>query len=75
MGKIVGGDRVQCPYHGLEYDATGVCVRNPHGNKHIPARARVKSYPITEKHKAIWIWMGDKAPPDYSENNRFQRAR
>ena len=21
MGKIVGGDRIQCPYHGLEYDA------------------------------------------------------
>jgi len=20
MGKIVNGDRIQCPYHGLEYD-------------------------------------------------------
>jgi phenylpropionate dioxygenase-like ring-hydroxylating dioxygenase large terminal subunit len=71
MGKIVGHDRVQCPYHGLEYDTSGACVLNPHGNKHIPPRARVKSYPVTEKHKAIWIWMGDKAPdhskvPDFS---------
>ena len=71
MGKIVGGDRVQCPYHGLEYNTSGVCVLNPHGNKNIPPRARVRSYPVIEKHKAIWIWMGEKAPdhskvPDFS---------
>src|ERR1700692_2494460 len=59
MGKIVGGDRIQCPYHGLEYDGSGACVRNPDGTKNIPPRARVKSYPVIEKHKAIWVWMGD----------------
>jgi vanillate O-demethylase monooxygenase subunit len=59
MGKVVSGDRVQCPYHGLEFDGTGACVRNPHGSKNIPSRARVKSYPVVEKHKAIWIWMGE----------------
>jgi vanillate O-demethylase monooxygenase subunit len=63
MGKIVGGDRIQCAYHGLEFDGTGACVRNPHGAKNIPPRARVKSYAVIEKHKAIWIWMG-AAPAD-----------
>jgi phenylpropionate dioxygenase-like ring-hydroxylating dioxygenase large terminal subunit len=66
MGKVLAGDRVQCPYHGLEFDPSGACVLNPHGNKHIPPRARVRSYPVTEKHKAIWIWMGDK-PADPSK--------
>jgi len=71
MGKIVHGDRVQCPYHGLEFDQTGACVLNPHGTRNIPSRARVRSYPATEKHKAIWIWMGDEAAdparvPDFS---------
>ena len=66
MGKIVGNDRVQCPYHGLEYNTSGMCVLNPHGDKRIPSRAKVKSYPVTEKHKAIWIWMGDK-PADHSK--------
>src|SRR6202051_525275 len=66
MGKIVGGDRIQCPYHGLEYDGSGACVRNPDGTKNIPPRARVKSYPVIEKHKAVWIWMGD-APADESK--------
>ena len=63
MGKILDGDRIQCPYHGLEFDGSGACVRNPHGTKNIPPRARVKSYPVTEKHKAVWIWMG-AAPAD-----------
>ncbi len=27
-GKLVGNS-IQCPYHGLEYDATGACVRVP----------------------------------------------
>jgi phenylpropionate dioxygenase-like ring-hydroxylating dioxygenase large terminal subunit len=66
MGKVIRGDRVQCPYHGLEFDASGACVRNPHGTKSIPPRARVRSYPVTERHKAIWIWMGN-APSDESK--------
>ena len=71
MGKIVHGDRVQCPYHGLEFNSSGACVLNPHGTKSIPPRARVRSYPVTEKHKAIWIWMGERSPdlskvPDFS---------
>ena len=71
LGKIVGGDRIQCPYHGLEFDGTGACVRNPHGAKNIPSRAKVKSYPAVEKHKAVWLWMGsgpaDPAKiPDFS---------
>ncbi len=39
MGKIVDGDRVQCPYHGLEFDPSGACVLNPHGTKKITIRA------------------------------------
>ncbi len=71
MGQIVHGNAVQCPYHGLEFDPTGACVLNPHGTKNIPPRARVRSYPVTEKHKAIWIWMGDEPAdpakvPDFS---------
>src|SRR3977135_4689040 len=60
MGKVVNGDSIQCPYHGLEFDASGVCVLNPHGSKNIPPRARVRSYPGTEKHKAIRIWRGEE---------------
>jgi phenylpropionate dioxygenase-like ring-hydroxylating dioxygenase large terminal subunit len=70
MGKIVGGDRIQCPYHGLEFDGTGACVKNPHGAKNIPSRAKVKGYPAVEKHKAVWVWMGAE-PPDESKIPNF----
>ncbi len=66
MGKVLQpGDRLQCPYHGLEFDGTGACVHNPHGAKNIPSRAKVIGYPTVERHHAIWIWMGDveKADP------------
>jgi phenylpropionate dioxygenase-like ring-hydroxylating dioxygenase large terminal subunit len=35
-GKIKG-DRIACGYHGLEFDSSGQCVRNPHGRL-APAR-------------------------------------
>lgn len=70
-GKILQGDRVQCPYHGLEFDGTGRCVRNPHGNQIVPPQMKTRSYPALEKHTCIWVWMGDREPdhasvPDYS---------
>jgi vanillate O-demethylase monooxygenase subunit len=71
MGKLLPGDRLACAYHGLEFGANGACVRNPHGNGHIPPTARVRAYPVVEKHTILWIWMGEAAPtpetiPDYS---------
>ena len=72
MGKVLGGNRLQCPYHGLEFDRSGACVRNPHGDKRIPSRAKVKSYPAIEKHKAIWVWMGDQ-PADREQGAGLQR--
>jgi len=68
MGKLIG-DVVKCPYHGLEFDPTGACVRIPSQDR-IPPSARVKSFPIIEKNHWIWIWMGDpaKANPDLIED-------
>jgi phenylpropionate dioxygenase-like ring-hydroxylating dioxygenase large terminal subunit len=59
MGKLVG-DRLQCGYHGLQFDRTGQCVRVP-GQDLIPPGAKVKSYPVVERYKWLWIWMGDPA--------------
>ncbi|HEU4442049.1 MAG TPA: aromatic ring-hydroxylating dioxygenase subunit alpha [Burkholderiales bacterium] len=62
MGKLVG-TIVQCPYHGLQFDTTGKCVKVPSQDM-VPASARVRSYPVHEKNHWIWIWMGDPAKAD-----------
>jgi vanillate O-demethylase monooxygenase subunit len=55
---------VGCPYHGLRFDGTGRCTHNPHGDGRIPAAAHVRSFPVIERHGAVWIWMGDAALVD-----------
>jgi len=70
LGKIVN-DAVECAYHGLQFDCSGKCVKNPHGEGKIPAAAKVRSYPAYDKHTMVWIWMGDEPAdpatiPDYS---------
>lgn len=70
-GRVVKGDKLQCIYHGLELDASGACSHNPHPPGNLPTRAQIKSYTVVEKHKAIWIWMGERTPdmariPDFS---------
>ncbi|MES2262738.1 MAG: aromatic ring-hydroxylating dioxygenase subunit alpha [Pseudomonadota bacterium] len=59
------GDCVRCMYHGLKFNRDGVCVEIP-GQDKIPASARVQVYPLVERHKWLWIWMGDPALADTS---------
>ena len=62
----VKGDVIECPYHGLQFGASGGCVLNPHGSGLIPDANKTPSYRIEERNGTIWIWMGDpdKANPD-----------
>jgi phenylpropionate dioxygenase-like ring-hydroxylating dioxygenase large terminal subunit len=62
MGKVIG-DVLQCHYHGLRFDGSGQCVRVP-GQDHIPAKARVRTYPVVERYRWIWVFMGDPALAD-----------
>ncbi len=80
LGEKVG-DNVVCPYHGLTYDGSGKCVRNPFSDT-IPAAARVDAWHTLEKHGMIWLWGGDpkeanpQTIPDFSmvEDNDFTRV-
>lgn len=57
------GDNVICGYHGLEFDDTGRCVYMPSQDTINPS-ACVRSYPIVERHRFVWIWPGDPALAD-----------
>jgi vanillate O-demethylase monooxygenase subunit len=56
-------DGIRCGYHGLEFNRAGACIRVP-GQSRTPPEARVKCYPVVEKYRWIWIWMGE---PDLAD--------
>ena len=64
MGRPVG-ETLQCGYHGLRFDTAGRCVAVP-GQSAIPPGARVRAFPLVERHGWVWIWMGDAAAADPS---------
>ncbi len=65
MGQLEN-DHVVCGYHGLTFDCTGHCIDSPTQRGMTPRRAVVRSYPVVDRYRLLWIWMGDpdKADPD-----------
>jgi vanillate O-demethylase monooxygenase subunit len=59
----LNGDDVTCGYHGLVFNADGRCVFMPSQDTINPS-ACVRSYPIVEKHRFVWLWLGDPALAD-----------
>ena len=58
------GDTVRCLYHGLEFGPDGACLRVPGQDGMPPAGLAVQTYPVVEKWRLVWIWMGDAAAAD-----------
>jgi len=61
LGRLEGGS-LACRYHGLQFDAAGKCVGNPHGP--VVESLRVPTYPAVERHALVWVWLGDPALAD-----------
>ncbi|WP_432559687.1 Rieske 2Fe-2S domain-containing protein [Granulicoccus sp. GXG6511] len=64
QGKLVGDNEIACPYHGLRFNPAGRCTHMP-AQETINPSATVPSYPIVERYRFVWIWLGDpdKADP------------
>lgn len=57
------GERLRCMYHGLLFDPDGKVVEIP-GQDLVPPQAKVRSYPVVDRHDWIWVWMGEAALAD-----------
>ncbi len=57
-----GGDRLQCPFHGLEYDAAGRCRKIPANGAaaQVPEGFRLRGYEARDEHGFIWIFWSDE---------------
>jgi len=67
----LNGDAVECGYHGLVYDCTGLCTKVP--GQLVPPGTRIRSYPVIERHRFIYVWIGDPAEADESKIVSFPR--
>ncbi|WP_461204853.1 Rieske 2Fe-2S domain-containing protein [Clostridium sp. DL1XJH146] len=59
-GKVVH-DKVVCPFHGFEYDASGKVISIPANGKNnlVQDRYRVNAYKVEDKYGIIWLWYGE----------------
>ncbi len=55
VGGRVVGSRLQCPFHGWEWERTGRCYRIPYSER-IPPNALLRTYPVVERNGALWFW-------------------
>jgi len=71
-GKVLGDGRLQCPFHGFEYDVSGRVTKIPANgvSAPVPEAFRVAAYPTYEAHGFIWIWWGE-VPPVPLDQPRF----
>lgn len=67
LGKIRDGC-IQCPFHGLQFDASGKCTFIPANGKASTAdlsRYNVRRYPVREQNGIVYFWYGeDEKIPD-----------
>lgn len=62
MGRLEG-DRLVCGYHGLTFDPSGRCIHMPAQETLNPSLC-VRAFPAVERHRLIWVWMGNPALSD-----------
>jgi 3-ketosteroid 9alpha-monooxygenase subunit A len=63
-GGTVIGDRIQCPFHGWEWDAAGRNACIPYADRPNLGR-RIRAMPTLERNEAIYVWHDVERRPPY----------
>jgi vanillate O-demethylase monooxygenase subunit len=61
---IKEGDDVRCRYHGLLINSLGRAIEMPVPGERPHKSICTKAYPVAERHRFVWIWIGDTAKAD-----------
>lgn len=72
-GQLIDG-RLECLYHGWQFEGEGKCVKIPQlpADAKIPRSACVKTYEVRDSQGVIWVWMSQKIPPNVSKIPWFE---
>lgn len=57
------GDGIRCPDHGTVYNSAGRRISMP-AQETINPSATVPSYPVVERYRYVWVWLGDPTLAD-----------
>lgn len=61
---IKEGDSIRCRYHGLKLGPDGVAEEMPLKADKVNTRICAETFAVAERHRFVWIWIGDKARAD-----------
>jgi len=61
---IKEGDNIRCRYHGLLLDGEGRGIEMPLKADAVVRSACVQTYPVVERHRFAWIWIGEAGKAD-----------
>ncbi|XP_031279755.1 protein TIC 55, chloroplastic [Pistacia vera] len=72
-GQLVDG-RLECLYHGWQFEGEGKCVKIPQlpADAKIPKSACVRTYEVKESQGVVWVWMSQKTPPNFGKIPWFE---
>jgi phenylpropionate dioxygenase-like ring-hydroxylating dioxygenase large terminal subunit len=58
------GDSIRCRYHGLLLGPDGAGQEMPVRSERVPKAMCAQRYPVVERHRFVWVWIGDPARAD-----------
>jgi len=64
-------DHIRCRYHGLLLDSHGRAVEMPLKGDKVNRAICATTYPVEERHRLIWVWVGDVAKADPAKISNF----
>ncbi|CAI8599532.1 unnamed protein product [Vicia faba] len=72
-GQLIDG-RLECLYHGWQFEGEGKCVKIPQlpADAKIPKSACVKTYEVRDSQGVLWVWMSPKTPPNLGKIPWFE---
>ena len=65
------GDSLRCRYHGLLIGPDGRAEEMPVKSEKVPKAVCVPVYPVVERHRFVWVWIGDPALADPAKVPNF----